>query len=117
MGRSCSVWLFNVFGVRPALWFGYLTGALLILPAFVLMFVPYITGKWSSDNMQWNIAPEVGSAWRSPGCTAWAGPRTDSRPWLRSRPSAARRDGHAEVLRASAAFFFVLEALRPLGLG
>jgi amino acid transporter len=49
------VWLFNVFGVRPAVWFGYVTGALLIIPAAVLMFLPYLTGDWSSDNMQWNI--------------------------------------------------------------
>ena len=40
------VWLFNVFGVRPAVWFGYVTGALLCIPAFVLMFLPYITGDW-----------------------------------------------------------------------
>ena len=40
------VWAFNVFGVRPAVWFGYVTGALLIIPAFVLMFLPYITGDW-----------------------------------------------------------------------
>ena len=55
MGAIVLVWAFNVFGVRPAVWFGYLTGALLILPAFVLMFLPYITGDWSSDNMQWKI--------------------------------------------------------------
>src|SRR5262245_8992128 len=49
------VWTLNVFGVRPAVWFGYVTGALVVIPAFVLMFLPYITGDWSSDNMQWNI--------------------------------------------------------------
>src|ERR671920_2397891 len=27
------VWLFNVFGVRPAVWFGYITGGLLCIPA------------------------------------------------------------------------------------
>ena len=43
------VWFFNVFGVRPAVWFGYVTGALLFIPAFVLMFLPYITGEWSSS--------------------------------------------------------------------
>ena len=27
------VWAFNVFGVRPAVWFGYVTGGALLLPA------------------------------------------------------------------------------------
>ena len=49
------VWAFNIFGVRPAVWLGYVTGGLLLIPAFVLMFLPYITGDWSSDNMQWEI--------------------------------------------------------------
>src|SRR5215217_4236117 len=56
------VWLFNVYGVRPAVWFGYVTGALLIIPAFVLMFLPYVTGEWSSDNMEWAIGANGGLA-------------------------------------------------------
>ena len=54
------VWAFNVFGVRPAVWFGYITGGLLLIPAFVLMFLPYITGDWSSSNMQWEIGTNGG---------------------------------------------------------
>ena len=49
------VWFFNVYGVRPAVWFGYVTGALLCIPAFVLMFLPYVTGDWHSSNMTWLI--------------------------------------------------------------
>src|SRR3982751_6768642 len=49
------VWLFNIFGVRPAVWFGYVTGAMLLIPAFVLMFLPYVTGDWHSSNMTWEI--------------------------------------------------------------
>src|SRR5215204_252111 len=56
------VWLFNVFGVRPAVWFGYVTGALLCIPAFVLMFLPYVTGDWSSSNMTWEIGSGGGLA-------------------------------------------------------
>ena len=55
IGLIVLVWLFNVYGVRPAVWFGYVTGALLCIPVFVLMFFPYITGDWHSSNMQWNI--------------------------------------------------------------
>src|SRR5215211_123108 len=56
------VWLFNVFGVRPAVWFGYVTGGLLCVPAFVLMFLPYLTGDWSGDNMNFNIGANGGLA-------------------------------------------------------
>ena len=55
IGCIIAVWLFNIYGVRPAVWLAYLTGGLLILPAAVLMFLPYITGDWSSDNMTWEI--------------------------------------------------------------
>src|ERR671924_643700 len=57
MGIGCIlvVGIFNVFGVRPAVWVGYVTGGMLLLPAAVLMFLPYITGDWSSDNMTWEI--------------------------------------------------------------
>ena len=55
IGCIIAVWLFNVYGVRPAVWLAYATGGLLILPAAVLMFLPYLTGDWSSDNMTWAI--------------------------------------------------------------
>jgi amino acid transporter len=112
------VWLFNVFGVRPAVWFGYVTGALLLIPAFVLMFLPYLTGDWSSDNMQWSIGSGGGLAlaltwlyfmgWSAYGFEAVAAfapeyhsPETDT----------------PKALRASAAFSVMVYALLPLGLG
>ena len=56
IGLIVLVWLFNVYGVRPAVWFGYLTGApAAASPPSVLMFLPYITGDWHSSNIQWNI--------------------------------------------------------------
>ena len=45
------IWVANVFGVRPAVWTGYVTGILLLFPLFVLIFLPYITGDWSSSNL------------------------------------------------------------------
>ena len=112
------VWLFNVLGVRPAVWFGYVTGALLVLPAFVLMFLPYLTGDWSSDNMQWLIGANGGlglaltwlyfMGWSSYGFETVAAfapeyhsPETDT----------------PRALRASAAFSVVVYALLPLGVG
>jgi amino acid transporter len=45
-----AIWVANVFGVRPAVWTGYVTGALLLFPLVVLIVVPYITGDWHSSN-------------------------------------------------------------------
>ena len=45
------IWVANVFGVRPAVWVGYVTGGLLLFPLAVLIIVPYITGDWSSGNL------------------------------------------------------------------
>jgi amino acid transporter len=49
------IWAFNVLGMRPAVWVGYITGALLLIPLAVFMFLPYITGDWNSSNMHNNI--------------------------------------------------------------
>src|SRR4029453_4107045 len=38
IGLMLVVWVLNVYGVRPAVWIGYVTGALLCIPCFVLMF-------------------------------------------------------------------------------
>jgi amino acid transporter len=46
-----AIWVFNVLGMRPAVWVGYVTGALLLIPLAVIMFLPYVTGDWHSSNM------------------------------------------------------------------
>jgi amino acid transporter len=45
------IWGFNVAGMRPAVWIGYITGALLLIPLAVIMFLPYLTGDWHSSNL------------------------------------------------------------------
>ena len=50
------IWAFNVSGMRPAVWVGYVTGALLMLPLAVMMFLPYLTGDWHSANLHNNIS-------------------------------------------------------------
>ncbi len=112
------VWAFNVFGVRPAVWFGYITGALLLIPAFVLMFLPYLTGDWSSDNMQWEIGAGGGlglalvwlyfMGWSSYGFETVAAFAPEYEDTATDTPRA---------LRASAAFSVVVYALLPLGVG
>ena len=112
------VWLFNIFGVRPAVWFGYITGALLLIPAFVLMFLPYITGDWSSSNMQWEVGTNGGfflavtwlyfMCWSSYGFEAVAAFAPEYHDTNVDTPLA---------LRASALFSIVVYVLLPLGLG
>jgi amino acid transporter len=55
------IWAFNVSGMRPAVWVGYVTGALLMLPLAVMMFLPYLTGDWHSANMHNNISATADS--------------------------------------------------------
>jgi amino acid transporter len=118
IGLILLVWLFNVYGVRPAVWFGYVTGALLVIPAFVLMFLPYVTGEWSSDNMNWAIGANGGLAlaltwlyfmcWSSYGIEVVA---TFAPEYHDTEQDTARG------LRAAALFSGAVYILLPLGLG
>ena len=118
IGLIIVVWAFNVYGVRPAVWFGYVTGALLIIPAFVLMFLPYVTGEWSSDNMNWLIGANGGLAlalvwlyfmcWSSYGIEVVA---TFAPEYQDTEQDTARG------LRAAALFSAVVYVLLPLGVG
>src|ERR687890_1058441 len=118
IGCIIAVWLFNIYGVRPAVWLAYLTGGLLILPAAVLMFLPYITGDWSSDNMTWEVGAGGGLAlaltwlyfmgWSAYGFEAVAAFAPEYHSAETDTPKA---------LRAAAAFSVVVYALLPLGLG
>src|SRR6476619_7458563 len=49
------IWTFNVIGMRPAVWVGYVTGALLLIPLAVIMILPYFTGDWHSSNLNSNV--------------------------------------------------------------
>jgi amino acid transporter len=49
------VWAINIFGIRPAVWMAYATGALLMIPLFVFIVLTYLTGDWASSNMEWNV--------------------------------------------------------------
>jgi amino acid transporter len=91
---------------------------LLILPAAVLMFLPYITGDWSSDNMTWEIGAGGGlglaltwlyfMGWSSYGFETVAAFAPEYHDAEIDTPRA---------LRASAAFSVVVYALLPLGVG
>jgi amino acid transporter len=118
IGLIVLVWAINVFGVRPAVWFGYVTGALLLLPAFVLMFLPYVTGDWSGDNMTWEIGKNGGLAlalvWLYFMC--WSSYGIEVVASFAPEYQDTERDT-ARALRAAALFSAVVYVLLPLGIG
>jgi amino acid transporter len=118
IGCIIAVWLFNIYGVRPAVWFGYVTGGLLCLPAFVLMFLPYVTGDWHSSNMTWSIGTGGGlplvlvwlyfMCWSAYGIEVVATFAPEFHDTEKDTPKA---------LRSAALFCAAVYALLPLGLG
>lgn len=118
IGLIVLVWVINVFGVRPAVWFGYVTGALLCIPCFVLMFLPYVTGDWHSENFTWAIGSGGGLAlaitWLYFMC--WSAYGIEVVATFAPEFHDTERDT-AKALRVSAMFCTLVYALVPLGLG
>ena len=118
MGLIAIVWLFNVYGVRPAVWFGYVTGGLLLIPAFVLMFFPYLTGDWSGSNLDFNIGENGGLAlaivWLYFMC--WSSYGIEVVATFAPEYKDTQRDTRL-ALRSAAMFSAVVYVLLPLGLG
>ena len=56
------MWLFNVRGVRVGVTFGYLAGALLMIPLFVMMILPFLNGSFDSANLD-NTIKATDPAW------------------------------------------------------
>ena len=112
------VYFSNAYGVRSTVAFSYVTGILLLIPCFALMFLPYLTGDFHSSNLDWNIGSGGGlglavtwlyfMGWSSYGFEACASLAPEYRDTTTDTPKA---------LRASAMFSVVVYALLPLGLG
>ena len=62
IGLILAVWLFNVFGTRVGVTFGYIAGALLMIPLFIMIVVPFLNGSFDSDNLTYNLN-NPGLAW------------------------------------------------------
>jgi amino acid transporter len=118
IGLIILVWLFNIYGVRPAVWFAYVTGALICIPAFVLMFLPYITGDWSSSNLDFNIGANGGLAlalvWLYFMC--WSSYGIEVVATFAPEYHDTERDTRI-ALRMAALFSGIVYVLLPLGLG
>jgi amino acid transporter len=61
-GLIVVVWLFNVLGVRVSMRFQYAAGILLMIPLFVLIVLPYLTGDFESSNLTFKL-DDPGLAW------------------------------------------------------
>lgn len=116
------IWIFNILGMRPAVWVGYVTGALLLIPLAVIMFLPYLTGDFHSSNLHSNIS--LGSSitgpvgirlvlvwlyvmcWSAYGMECCATFAPEYRDPVKDTPKA---------LRSAAVFGVLVYALLPLG--
>ena len=67
-----GVWLFNIFGARVGVLFGYGAGVLLMVPLFVMMILPFLNGSFDSANLTNKLndpgLPGAGSSSHSSGC-------------------------------------------------
>jgi amino acid transporter len=112
------VWLLNIFGIRPAVWISYVTGAGLMVPLAIFIFAPYLTGNWHSSNMTWYLHGWGGfklalvylflfgwSAYAAEVCATFAPEYHNT-----------RRDTTI-ALRSAAVFTLLVFLLFPLGVG
>src|SRR6185503_16569443 len=102
------IWAANVWGVRPAVWTGYVTGGLLLFPLFVLIVVPYITGDSSVYNDGWRLVITwlYLMCWSSYGFECCASFAPEYHDPVRDT---------AKALRAAAVFGIFVYALLPIG--
>jgi len=62
IGLILGVWLFNILGTRVGVTFNYLAGILLMIPLFCFMFLPFINGDFTTDNLTYKLN-DGGLAW------------------------------------------------------
>jgi amino acid transporter len=57
-----ALWAINRTGVEMTMRFAYVTGALLLIPLFVFIALPYTSGDWKASNLSWNLGGAGGSS-------------------------------------------------------
>ena len=62
IGLILCVWLFNFFGTRVAVSFNYIAGALLMIPLFCFMVLPFLNGDFTTSNLTYKLN-DPGLAW------------------------------------------------------
>jgi amino acid transporter len=110
-----AVWLFNIFGVRPSLVVGYVTGALMMIPLGVFMVLPYFTGNWESSNMTWSVPDwQTAIAWL--WIMGWSAYGVEACATFAPEYKETVSDT-TKALRSAAVFSLAVYMLLPLGLG
>lgn len=121
IGLILAVWVFNVFGARVGVTFGYLAGILLMIPLFIFMFVPFITGDWDSANLTYKLN-DPGMAWGGWQLAlvwlwimSWSAWGVDTCATFAPEYKDTVRDTKL-ALRSAALFSLVVYTVLPLGL-
>jgi amino acid transporter len=113
-----AVWAFNIFGIRPAVWVSYITGAMLMIPLAVFIFVPYLTGDWHSSNLHWSVAGPWGG-WKLAivylYVMGWSAYGVETCATFAPEYKDTVRDT-ALALRSAAIFSLAVYTLLPLGI-
>jgi amino acid transporter len=119
IGTILAVWAFNVFGLRPAVWFTYLCAGLLMIPLALFIIGPYISGDWHSSNVHATFTGPWGGikiALVYMFILAWSAYGTELCATFAPEYHDTRADTH-RALRSAAMFMLLVCVLLPLGLG
>ncbi len=121
-GVIVAVWIVNIFGIRPAVWLAYVTGAMLMIPLAVFIILPYFTGDWESSNMTWTL-DDPGQPWGGWKVAlvwlfvmGWSAYGVEACATFAPEYKDTARDTSL-ALRSSALFSLAVYALLPLGIG
>lgn len=119
IGLIVAVWLFNIYGVKPSLFVGYVTGILLVVPLFIFIVLPFLTGDWQSSNLEYasiegfsNV--EVALMWLFLMC--WSAYGVEVCASFAPEYHDTRRDTTL-ALRSAGLFSLFVYVMMPLGLG
>lgn len=117
-GLIVLVWIFNIFGVRPALWFGYVTGILLMIPLVVFMIGPFVTGEWHASNLHFGyggtqITFTLAMVWLY--IMGWSSYGVEACATFAPEYANTTKDTH-KALKSAAWFSLIVYALMPLGI-
>ena len=120
-GLVIVVCLANAFGLRPAMWLSYLTGAMLMISLAVFIVVPYLTGDWDSSQLTWDLDDE-GQPWGGLKLAlvwlylmGWSAYGVETCATFAPEYKDTVRDT-SRALRTSALFSLGVYALLPLGI-
>jgi amino acid transporter len=119
IGLILFVWVFNFFGARIAVSLNYIAGALLMIPLFCFMFLPFLNGDFHSANLQLHFAHnawgglQLGLVWI--WIMIWSAGGVDTCATFAPEYKDTVRDTRKALLSA-AIFSLIVYTVLPLGL-